>query len=134
MTPSKLRLKLKNATVGITTAIASTQLLVAQALASTPTDAATVLINAGSNNSVEKIGNAAKGVVSSVYTGAINIGVIIAVIALIVGLIRWGFNRNSQKREAGKDSIIWACIALFVLGGSIALGGAALQVGANARV
>lgn len=134
MTLSKLRLKLKNATVGITTAIASTQLLVAQALASTPTDAATVLINAGSNNSVEKIGNAAKGVVSSVYTGAINIGVIIAVIALIVGLIRWGFNRNSQKREAGKDSIIWACIALFVLGGSIALVGAALQVGANARV
>lgn len=95
MTPSKLRIKLKNATVGITTAIASTQLLVAKALASTPTDAATVLINAGSNNSVEKIGNAAKGVVSSVYTGAINIGVIIAVIALIVGLIRWGFNRLS---------------------------------------
>lgn len=134
MTPSKLRIKLKNATVGTTTAIASTQLLVAKALASTPTDAATVLINAGSNNSVEKIGNAAKGVVSSLVTGATNIGIIIAVIALIVGFIRWGFNRNSQKREAGKDSIIWACIALFVLGGSIALVGAALQVGANARV
>ena len=134
MTPSKLRLKLKKATVGMTTAIASTQLFVAQALASTPTDAATVLNGAGSNTSVDKIGNAAKGVVSSVYTGAINIGVIIAVIALIVGLIRWGFNRNSQKREAGKDSIRWACIALFVLGGSIALVGAALQVGANARV
>ena len=133
MIPSKLRLKLKNATVGITTAIASTQLLVAQTLASTPTDAATVLNNAGSNNSVERIGNAAKGVVNSVYTGVINIGVIIAVIALIVGFIRLGFNRNSQKREAGKDSIIWACIALFVLGGSIALVGAALQVGANAK-
>lgn len=134
MIPSKLRLKLKKATVGMTTAIASTQLFVAQALASTPTDAAAVLNGAGNNASVDKIGNAAKGVVSSVVTGATNIGVTIAVIALIVGLIRWGFNRNSQKRESGKDSIIWACIALFVLGGAIALVGAALQVGANARV
>ena len=64
MIPSKLRLKLKKATVGMTTAIASTQLFVAQALASTPTDAAAVLNGAGNNASVDKIGNAAKGVVA----------------------------------------------------------------------
>lgn len=125
--------KLKKIMVNIETALTLTGLKVMNAFAD-DLDAASILNAAGSNDSVDKIGNTAKSVVNSVYINMRNIGVIIAVIALIVGFIRLGINRNSQKREAGKDTIIWVCIAAFLIGGAVALIGAALNVGASARM
>ena len=92
--------QLKKMVASIETALTLTGLKAINALAD-ELDAAAILNGAGSNTSVENIGNAAKGVVNSVYINMRNIGVIIAVIALIIGFIRLGINRNSQKREAG---------------------------------
>ena len=127
-------MKRNMAATGIGTALTALHLSAVQASATTPTDAAAILNAAGSNESIAKIGNVAKGVINSVYIGAVGIGVIICVISLIVGLIRIGIHKSSQKRDIGKDSIIWACIALFLIGGAVALIGAALQIGANARM
>ena len=125
--------QLKKMVASIETVLTLTGLKAINALAD-ELDAAAILNGAGSNTSVENIGTAAKGVVNSVYINIRNIGVIIAVIALIIGFIRLGINRNSQKREAGKDAIIWICVAAFLIGGAVAIVGAALNVGANAKV
>ena len=125
--------QLKKMVASIETALTLTGLKAINTFAD-EVDAASILNGAGSNDSVDKIGNAAKGVVNSVYINLKNAGIIIATIALIVGFIRLAINRTSQKREAGKDAIIWICVAAFLIGGAVAIVGAALNVGANARV
>lgn len=118
---------------GFLSGVASTVMLAVTAFANPPDDAGAIIGNAGRNTSVENIGNTAKGIASSVYTAVFSGGVIIAVIALIVGFVRLGINRNSQKRDSAKDSIIWVCAALVVIGGCVALVSAGLQIGSNMR-